>query len=105
MAALCIDHAAAGECVPINILGRKEYQKAMERSLIILKPDAVQRGLCGEILTRFEKKGLQVVGMKLMRISKELAEAIAREYLDCGRAVVVVQVSDGHIWKLRPRRK
>ena len=46
----------------------------MERTLIILKPDAVQRGLCGEIVTRFEKKGLQIVGMKLMRISPQLAE-------------------------------
>ena len=46
----------------------------MERTLIILKPDAVQRGLCGEILTRFERKGLQVVGMKMMRIPTELAE-------------------------------
>ena len=46
----------------------------MERTLIILKPDAVQRGLCGEIVTRFEKKGLQIVGMKLMRIPPQLAE-------------------------------
>lgn len=46
----------------------------MERTLIILKPDAVQRGLCGEIITRFEKKGLQIVGMKLMQISRQLAE-------------------------------
>ena len=46
----------------------------MEKTLIILKPDAVQRGLVGEILTRFEKKGLQVAGMKLMRIPATLAE-------------------------------
>ena len=46
----------------------------MERTLIILKPDAVQRGLCGEILTRFEKKGLQIVGMKAMRIPQQTAE-------------------------------
>src|SRR6476620_1365584 len=46
----------------------------MERTLIILKPDAVQRGLCGEIITRFERKGLQIVGMKLMRIPQQLAE-------------------------------
>src|SRR3954471_2304259 len=47
---------------------------ALERILIILKPDAVQRNLCGEIVGRFEKKGLQIVGMKLMRISPQLAE-------------------------------
>jgi len=46
----------------------------MERTLIIFKPDAVQRGLCGEILTRFERKGLQLVGIKLMRIPEALAE-------------------------------
>ena len=46
----------------------------MERTLIILKPDAVQRGLVGEIVTRFEKKGLQIVGMKMMRIPQQLAE-------------------------------
>ena len=46
----------------------------MERTLIIFKPDSVQRGLCGEILSRFEKKGLQIVGMKLMRIPQSLAE-------------------------------
>ena len=46
----------------------------MERTLIILKPDAVQRGLCGRILARFEDKGLQIVGAKFMRISQELAQ-------------------------------
>ena len=47
---------------------------ALERTLIILKPDAVQRGLCGEIITRFEKKGLQLVGAKMMKIPQQLAE-------------------------------
>jgi nucleoside-diphosphate kinase len=45
----------------------------METTLIILKPDAVQRGLMGRIITRFEDKGLQVVGCKLMTISQDLA--------------------------------
>jgi len=45
----------------------------METTLIILKPDAVQRGLMGRIISRFEEKGLQVVGMKMMVISGELA--------------------------------
>ncbi len=49
----------------------------METTLIILKPDAVQRGLMGEIISRFETKGLQIVGAKLMTISKDLA---ARHY-------------------------
>jgi nucleoside-diphosphate kinase len=47
---------------------------ANERTLILFKPDAVQRRLCGRILTRFEEKGLKVVAMKLMQISRELAE-------------------------------
>ena len=46
----------------------------MERTLIILKPDAVQRNLCGEIITRFEKKGLQIVAAKFMKIPQQLAE-------------------------------
>jgi nucleoside-diphosphate kinase len=45
----------------------------METTLIILKPDAVQRGLMGRIIARFEDKGLQVVGCKLMKISQQLA--------------------------------
>ena len=45
----------------------------METTLIILKPDAVQRGLMGRIVSRFEDKGLQIVGCKLMQISQQLA--------------------------------
>ena len=45
----------------------------METTLIILKPDAVQRGLMGRIISRFEDKGIQVVGAKFMQISNELA--------------------------------
>lgn len=46
----------------------------MERTLIIIKPDAVQRGLTGEILRRFEQRGLRIVCMKFMQVSRELAE-------------------------------
>lgn len=46
----------------------------MERTLIIIKPDGVQRGLVGEILTRFERKGFRIAGMKFMQPSRELAE-------------------------------
>jgi len=49
----------------------------MERTLVIIKPDAVQRGLIGDIITRFERRGLKIVAMKLMHISRELA---ARHY-------------------------
>lgn len=46
----------------------------MEQTLIILKPDCVQRRLIGRIIARFEDKGLVLAGMKLMQISKDLAE-------------------------------
>jgi len=45
-----------------------------ERTLIILKPDAVQRSLVGKIITRLEEKGLQIVGMKFLQIPRALAE-------------------------------
>ena len=46
----------------------------MQRTLILLKPDAVQRRLVGEITTRFERKGLRLAGLKLVQVSRELAE-------------------------------
>jgi nucleoside-diphosphate kinase len=46
----------------------------MEQSLVILKPDTLQRGLAGQILNRFENKGLKIVGMKLAHLTRELAE-------------------------------
>jgi nucleoside-diphosphate kinase len=45
----------------------------VERTLIIIKPDGVERSLIGEIITRFERRGLKIVGMKLMHVSPELA--------------------------------
>jgi nucleoside-diphosphate kinase len=49
----------------------------MERTLVIIKPDAIQRGLIGPILTRFERRGLRFAAMKLIQISPDLA---ARHY-------------------------
>ena len=45
----------------------------MERTLVLIKPDGVQRGLIGEIVRRFERRGLHLSGMKLMSVSPELA--------------------------------
>jgi nucleoside-diphosphate kinase len=45
----------------------------MERTLILVKPDGVQRGLVGEIVGRFERRGLKLAGMKFMQMSEELA--------------------------------
>ena len=52
----------------------------MERTFIMLKPDAVQRGLVGEILSRMEKKGFKLVAAKLMQVSQELAERHYQEH-------------------------
>jgi nucleoside-diphosphate kinase len=46
----------------------------MERSFVMVKPDGVQRGLIGEVISRFERRGLKLVAAKLMTVSRELAE-------------------------------
>jgi len=46
----------------------------MEQSLVLLKPDAIQRGLAGKIIYRLEEKGLKIVAMKMLLIDKNLAE-------------------------------
>jgi nucleoside-diphosphate kinase len=46
-----------------------------EKTLIILKPDAVHRGLVGEIVTRFERKGLKIIGMKMIQLEDAVLEA------------------------------
>lgn len=48
----------------------------MERTLIIIKPDGIQRGLVGEVIRRFEQKGLKLIGIKMMTLS----EALLREH-------------------------
>lgn len=45
-----------------------------QRTFVMIKPDAVQRGLIGEIINRFEKKGIKVVAMKMVSVDKDLAE-------------------------------
>jgi nucleoside-diphosphate kinase len=51
-----------------------------ERTFVAVKPDGVQRALVGEIIARFEKKGFKLVGLKLMQVSKNLAEAHYAEH-------------------------
>jgi len=46
----------------------------LERTLVLLKPDAVQRGLVGQIITRLEQRGLKLVGAKLVQVDSDLAE-------------------------------
>ena len=46
----------------------------MERTLVLVKPDAIQRGLTGEIIARFERRGLKLIGAKFIHVSQEFAE-------------------------------
>lgn len=78
---------------------------AIERTLSIIKPDAVSRNLIGEIVSRFEKAGLSVVASKMIRLSAEQAEGFYAEHKGKGffndlvsymrSAPVVVQVLEG----------
>ena len=53
-----------------------------ERTLIFVKPDGVRRGLVGEIIARFERKGLKLVGLKLLKVTPELARKHYDEHVD-----------------------
>jgi len=55
---------------------------AAERTLVLVKPDGVQRGLIGEIIGRLERRGLHLLGMKLIRIDRELAQRHYAEHRD-----------------------
>ncbi|MBL1174030.1 nucleoside-diphosphate kinase [Pantanalinema sp. GBBB05] len=79
----------------------------MERTFLAIKPDGVQRKLIGEIIRRFEAKGFTLVGLKLMQVSRELAEAhygVHREkpffaglvnFITSGPVVAMVWEGDG----------
>jgi nucleoside-diphosphate kinase len=57
---------------------------ALERTLVIIKPDGVQRALIGPILSRFEARGLKLVGLKLMQVPQSLAEQHYAEHVGKG---------------------
>lgn len=79
----------------------------MERTFLAIKPDGVQRGLVGEIIRRFEVKGFTLIGLKLMQVSRELAEShygVHREkpffkglveFITSGPVVAMVWEGDG----------
>ena len=54
----------------------------MERTLVLIKPDGVQRGLVGEVISRLERRGLKLVAMKLMQIDDALARQHYAEHVD-----------------------
>jgi nucleoside-diphosphate kinase len=86
---------------------------AVERSFSMLKPGIVQRRLVGEVLTRLERKGLRIVALKMMRISRELAERHYAEhrgkdfyeplirYITSGPVMAMVLEADGAVAALR----
>ena len=53
----------------------------MERTLVLLKPDCVQRRLMGKVLSRFEEKGLNVIGMKMLKVTPQLAKTHYAEHV------------------------
>ena len=55
---------------------------ASERTLVLCKPDAVQRGCVGQIVSRFERKGLKIAGMKMLHVDEALANRHYQEHLD-----------------------
>ena len=59
----------------------------VERTVVIFKPDAVERGLVGEILSRFEKNGLRIVGFKTLRVSKKF---VGKHYPDTREFILSV---------------
>jgi nucleoside-diphosphate kinase len=81
----------------------------LERTFLAIKPDGVQRGLVGEIISRFEAKGFTLVGLKFMQVSRELAEqhygvhrekpffAGLVEFITSGPVVAMVWEGDGVI--------
>lgn len=85
----------------------------MERTFIAIKPDGVQRGLISEIIGRFEKKGFTLVGLKLLNVSRELAEQhydVHREkpffkglveFITSGPVVAMVWQGDGVVASAR----
>ena len=54
----------------------------MERTFVMVKPDGVERGMVGEVINRFERRGFRLRGMKAMRIDRELAERHYAEHVD-----------------------
>jgi nucleoside-diphosphate kinase len=86
---------------------------AVETTLVLVKPDGVQRGLVGSILARLERKGLQVVGLKLLKPSRDLLErhyAVHRErkffasllrFMSSGPVAAIAVRGDGAVQVVR----
>ncbi len=85
----------------------------MERTFVMVKPDGVQRNIIGEVICRFETKGFTLIGLKLMKVSRELAEkhyAVHKErpffgslvdFITSGPVVATVWEGDGVVASAR----
>lgn len=69
---------------PINRIFCMKFEGIHEKTLIIIKPDGVQRGLVGEVTKRLELKGLKIVAMKMMRLTEDLLRKHYAEHVDKG---------------------
>ena len=58
------------------------FGNVMEQTLVLVKPDGVQRGLAGEVISRLERRGLKLVAMKLMRVEESLAKQHYAEHIE-----------------------
>lgn len=54
----------------------------MEKTLLLLKPDAISKGVCGQIIDRFEKRGFKIAAMKMLQLSKDQAEIHYQEHTE-----------------------
>jgi len=91
----------------------KQNNLKVERSLVLIKPDAVQRGLAGEIIARLERKGLKIVAMKMLHMDKALAQrhyAIHKgkaffddlvDFITCSPIIAIVFQGEGAIEAIR----
>ncbi len=75
---------------------------ALQRSLVLLKPDALDRGIVGEIITRFERRGIKIVGLKMLISEKDTAEKhytedLARRRGEKVREMMIAMLTSGPI--------
>lgn len=71
------------ECALSGIMTElRRKESFLERTLIIAKPDAVQRGLIGEMIRRFEAKGLKLIGIKMLKLDSELLKQHYNEHIE-----------------------
>lgn len=67
---------------PYNIAKRVKEVIIMEKTLLLLKPDAVMKGVCGQIIDRFEKRGFRIVAMKMLQLTDAQAKIHYQEHIE-----------------------